>query len=210
VAAQLAIALLALLLCSAARAGDIVALVQDGNGKPVEDAVIYVNEAAGNFHAPEKPVIMDQIDKEFVSRVLAVLVGTKVRFPNKDQIHHHVYSFSKAKKFEVPLYKGETADAVVMDKVGVVKLGCNIHDWMQGFIFVSDNPYFAKTGKDGRATIEGVPAGTYEVGVWSERLKGSPDATLQKASIGKQTAKLQFRPNLKPPVKSTRPAVSKY
>lgn len=204
------LAVAALLAPSSVLAGDIVALVQDGAGKPVADAVVFVYSAEGKFAPPEKAVPMDQIDKEFVPHVLPVLAGAKVSFPNKDQIHHHIYSFSKAKKFEVPLYKGESPDPVVMDKPGVVKLGCNIHDWMLGYVFVADNPYFAKTGGDGRATIESVPNGSYEVAVWSERLKGSIDDTKQKAEVGKQAARLQFKPSLGPARKSARPAVSNY
>jgi hypothetical protein len=64
--------------------------------------------------------------------VLPIAVGTEVRFPNHDQIHHHVYSFSRVKSFDLPLWKGEEAPPVLFDAPGVVKVGCNIHDWMMG------------------------------------------------------------------------------
>jgi hypothetical protein len=114
---------------------------------------------------------MDQHDKTFVPLVLAVPVGTAVSFPNRDNIRHHVYSFSRAKRFELPLYIGTPAAPVVFDRPGVVVLGCNIHDWMVGYIYVADTPYVAKTAEDGRARLAELPPGTYEVRVWHPRMR---------------------------------------
>ncbi len=77
-----------------------------------------------------------------------------VQFPNKDNIRHHVYSFSAARKFELPLYSGTPAQPVLFDKVGVVKLGCNIHDWMIGYIYVTETPYFGKSNAEGRVDMD--------------------------------------------------------
>lgn len=85
--------------------------------------------------------------------MLPVYVGTRVTFPNRDNIRHHVYSFSSAKKFELPLYIGTPAAPVVFDKPGVVALGCNIHDWMLAYIYVLTTPHFAKTAADGKARL---------------------------------------------------------
>ena len=100
--------------------------------------------------ADARTAVMDQVNKEFVPHVLPVAVGTEVSFPNHDQIHHHVYSFSRTKTFEIPLYKGEAAPPVRFDQVGAVKLGCNIHDWMSGVILVVPTPYFAMTDEQRR------------------------------------------------------------
>ncbi len=196
---------------SSARAGEIAASVADTAGKPVAEAVVFVYEIPGGaFPPPAEPAVMDQINKEFVPRVLPILAGTKVRFPNKDNTHHHIYSFSKAKKFEVPLFKDEPADPVEMEKPGVIKLGCNIHDWMLGYILVLDNPYFARTGADGKAALAGIPEGEYELAVWSERLKGPVEATRQKVKVGAGAAKAAFKPSLGPARKAKRAAVGDY
>ncbi len=100
----------------------------------------------------DRSATLDQVDKTFVPGLLPIVVGTKVRFPNHDQIQHHVYSFSRTKTFELPLYKGEDAAPVLFDKVGVVKVGCNIHDWMSAIILVLPTPWFARTGADGTFT----------------------------------------------------------
>ena len=91
---------------------------------------------------PEKPgrEIVDQINLEFVPHVKPVVVGSPVYFPNKDDVRHHVYSFSPAKRFELPLYSGTPAAPVVFDRPGIVAIGCNIHDWMLGYIYVAETP----------------------------------------------------------------------
>ena len=90
--------------------------------------------------------IVDQINLEFVPHVKPVVVGSPVYFPNKDDVRHHVYSFSPAKRFELPLYSGTPAAPVVFDRPGIVAIGCNIHDWMLGYIYVAETPYLAAHG----------------------------------------------------------------
>src|SRR5262245_51260503 len=152
--------------------------VLNNAGRPVPDAVVYVREVKGEaFTPPAEPYVMDQIDQQFSPHILPILVGGRVRFPNQDDIHHSLFSFSPAKTFELPLYKGEPADPVAFEKPGVVKLGCNIHDWMSGVILVLSNPYFAVTGEDGSAGLPVPKAGRYELEVFHEGLKGQARQT---------------------------------
>jgi len=158
--------------------GPVEATVADEKGKPVEDAVVSLMPLGTAPAAPAPPTaIMDQHDKEFVPYVLPVYLGTRVTFPNRDNIRHHVYSFSSAKKFELPLYIGTPAAPVVFDKPGVVALGCNIHDWMLAYIYVLTTPFFAKTAADGKARLEGLAPGAYEARVWHPRLRGETEKT---------------------------------
>ena len=151
----------------AAQAGDIHTLVRDKAGKEVADAVVVAlpayKTAKSASSANVATVIVDQVKKEFIPYVLPIQIGTAVNFPNKDNIRHHVYSFSPAKTFELPLYTGTPAAPVVFDKAGPVVLGCNIHDWMISYIYVSESPYFAKTGADGKAALIDLPPGKYTV-----------------------------------------------
>jgi hypothetical protein len=89
-----------------------------------------------------------------------------VSFPNSDDIHHDVYSFSAPKPFELPLYKGTPTQPLIFDKPGVVVLGCNIHDWMLGYIDVVPTPWFVKSDASGQAELTGVPAGKYRLVLW--------------------------------------------
>ena len=87
------------------------------------------------------------MEREFVPFVTVVQTGTVVTFPNRDPILHHVYSFSPAKQFEIKLYTGKSPTEIVFDKAGVVTLGCNIHDHMIAYVYVSDSPWTAMTGR---------------------------------------------------------------
>lgn len=141
--------------------------VRDASGKPVADAVVYAMSAAGPLEARgAKPVEIQQVDREFAPYVSALQTGTPVIFPNRDPIQHHVYSFSPAKVFEIKLYSGKPPGAIVFDKPGVVALGCNVHDWMIGYILVVSTPHFATTGAAGTARLRDLPAGGYELRVW--------------------------------------------
>jgi plastocyanin len=183
-------------------AGSLEVIVKDDKGGPGSDAVAYAVGAASA--APKKHAVVDQRDKQFVPYVTAIQVGTAVSFPNSDNIRHHVYSFSPAKKFELPLYSGVPAQPVVFDKVGFVTLGCNIHDWMIAYVAVLPTPYFQVTRQDGRALLKDLPAGQYTVQVWHPGLKGQPEAFAQRVDVGGGTKSLQFTLPLKHDVRAKR------
>ncbi len=171
----------ALLVAFAAHAqtAKIAARVIDDQGQPVADAIVVAVPAEGGVRVPSRSheAVVDQVNQEFTPKVTAIVVGTAVRFPNHDNIRHQVYSFSPAKRFELPLYAGVPAEAVVFDKPGVVVLGCNIHDWMIGYVYVSESPYFAKTQADGTALIAELPPRAYAVRIWHPQLDASEEST---------------------------------
>ena len=167
-----AAALCALLwLTGAASAGSLRVQVLDSAGKPLEGAVVsLVSDAARRAVRPLPEQEISQENKQFVPAVRVVTVGTLVRFPNRDSVRHHVYSFSPAKKFEIKLYAGTPAAPVRFDQPGVAVLGCNIHDQMLGWVVVLDTPYFAQTDAQGQALLEGMPAGAHQLRAWHARL----------------------------------------
>jgi len=141
--------------------------VIDAQGRPIAGAVLSV---AGQAQRKPAPVaIMDQLDKQFVPAVLAVATGTAVSFPNSDDIRHQVYSFSPAKRFELRLYEGTPSAPVGFDQPGLVVLGCNIHDWMLGYIYVSDDPWFGVSDAQGLINLD-APAGQYPATLWHPAL----------------------------------------
>jgi plastocyanin len=142
-------------------------------------AVVSLHSAAAQAALQVGGAVMDQVNSEFEPRVLAVAVGSEISFPNSDKTRHHVYSFSPAKRFELPLYSGTTIDPVRFEQAGVVTVGCNIHDWMVGFIIVLDTPYRAVTDAQGRVRID-LPAGAYTLQVWHERLSESDAVGAQR------------------------------
>jgi plastocyanin len=181
--------------------------VVDSGGAGVANAVVFVEALPTGVAVPAGPrtAVMDQVNKQFVPHVLPVVVGTEVRFPNHDQIHHHVYSFSRTKTFEIPLYKGEAAAPVVFDKVGAVKLGCNIHDWMSAVILVLPTPFFAMTDANGEFVLHGLPAGRSTVAAWHEGSKATAEETARAVDVGADVVELDFVLPVSPP--RARPAL---
>jgi plastocyanin len=197
-------------LCSTLHAGSLDVTVKNMAGALVSDAVVYAQRSGITFAPVKKQTVIDQRNKQFIPYVTAVQVGTSVLFPNSDNIRHHVYSFSPAKKFELPLYIGVPAKPVVFDKVGFVTLGCNIHDWMIAYVAVLPTPYFQVTGKEGHALLKDLPGGQYTVEVWQPSLKGGPAKFAQHVDLAASGAKqLLFTLDLKPDFRAKRaPALS--
>ncbi len=170
------------LLCSGVEAAQAIDFqVFDNKGNFLENAVVMVTSQDGiplGANEIEK-IVIDQKDKEFAPYMTALSVGSSAVFPNNDKIRHQVYSFSEAKKFEIPLYKNAPEQPIDFDKTGVVALACNIHDWMKAYIFVSPSSLYAITDANGKTKIDNLPNGKLEVQVWHPRLKGKPESTTQ-------------------------------
>lgn len=153
--------------------GNVTINVRDASGTPLDAAVVAIygddiataNPSTGRVH------VMDQINKQFAPRVLAIRPGDRISFPNSDDIRHHVYSFSPAKTFELPLYHGISTAPIAFDVSGTVAVGCNIHDRMSAHIYVVDAPRFAVTAAGG-ASFTGLPDGRYEYVVHHRDLAG--------------------------------------
>jgi plastocyanin len=161
-------------LCSLTLGAQVAAAPLSGTveseGKALADVVVTATATAKNLKLPQTKfksvsLSLDQKSKEFIPHVLPIKTGTAVFFPNSDEIQHHVYSFSPAKRFEIKLYKGTPTKPIVFNQPGVAVLGCNIHDWMLSFVFVTDTPYFAKTDSVGHWSID-LPEGDYRVSLW--------------------------------------------
>jgi plastocyanin len=176
--------------CAAAIAGRVVG----ADGKGIAQAVVFVQVLPAGVQRPTQTqqAVMNQVHKTFVPAVLPVIVGSEVHFPNYDQIHHHVYSFSRTKSFELPLYKGEEASPVLFDKPGVVKIGCNIHDWMAAVILVVPTPFYAVTNEAGEFTVSGLPSGTFPLAAWHELSQTKVEETVQQISVETETSGVTF------------------
>ena len=153
--------------CNAAQ---LQVTVVDNRGEAVTGAVVVAIGVAAPIPKVEGIAVMDQVDKRFVPEVLIVRAGTAVSFPNSDSIAHQVYSFSDTKRFTLPLYRGRPHQPLVFDKPGIVVLGCNIHDQMIGYIYVTESPHFAMTDERGSVTLNSIPAGAVRLTMWHARL----------------------------------------
>ena len=170
--------------------GTVTGTVDVALAKYKKDAVVYLKGVKGSV-APQK-AIMDQKNLFFSPHVLAVPVGSSVDFINSDKVNHNVFAADACKKFNLGTYNPGMSKAVVFDKPCVVNLLCNVHSEISGFVVVTENPYFSVTGVDGKFTIKNVPAGTYEITAWSEKLKpqGKTMVTVAEGQVASVALKM--------------------
>ncbi|MFZ6758431.1 methylamine utilization protein [Undibacterium sp. Ji50W] len=179
-----------------AHAGLLVGYLTDKNAQSVANAVLFATPLDTPMPAKKAgdTSIVAQENYAFSPYLTVVRNGSLIRFPNKDNHEHHLKSFSPAKTFELRVNsKKEEPAPILFDKTGEVALVCHFHDWMRGFIYVVDTPYFAKTDASGSAVINNLPAGKYEVKAWAPNMLGEPmTQTVQVASDGPSNIKFQF------------------
>ncbi len=144
--------------------------VTDAGGRLAQDlgnAVVYI-EGRGPRATPGR-MDMSLDARQFRPRVVVVPVGTTVNFPNLDPFNHNVFSLNEPNAFDLGLFGRGQSESKRFTRAGVVRVFCNIHPRMTGFVIVRDNAWFAQPGADGGFTIAGVPAGTYTLHAWHER-----------------------------------------
>jgi plastocyanin len=150
------------------------------NYEEMHDFVVFIEGRVGtNLSAPTAPVqvvtarptTVLQKGAMFEPHVLPVMMGTKVEWPNHDDIYHNVFSFSESNPFDLGLYKrDDPMKSVTFTNPGRVDVFCSIHSRMNCIVLVLENPFFAATDKKGKYQILNVPAGTYKLKAWHERL----------------------------------------
>ncbi len=170
--------------------GKVAVLEKDGRvAKDLTDAVVWVEGPKARGRASSATV--DMKGKAFVPRVTVVGVGDSVAFPNPDSILHNVFSVSGENRFDLQLYKKPKSASKQFEHPGIVRIYCNIHPQMSGFVLVRDNPWWARVGQDGSFSIEGVPAGSWVLKAWHER-SGESAQNLQVPATGVTTATFQL------------------
>jgi plastocyanin len=185
---------------SAAHAGSLTVRITGGDGKPVADAVVALYPGSGQTPAPrpQGKYEVTQKDTMFHPFVSVVPVNATVSFPNLDPFKHHVYSFSPAKRFELKLFAKDQTRSVTFDKAGVIAVGCNIHDSMSAFIFVTDTVWTARTDANGQAVIRDVPAQALSLTVWHPYLSAPggqiTDTLPASAADRSKTVAIKLRP----------------
>lgn len=192
----LCFSILYLCLSGHAHAGTVAGALTDRNGQATPDAILFATPLDTPLPPAKavEPAVVAQENSAFVPYATVIRTGTSVRVPNRDPHDHHLKSFSPTKPFELRVYsKREEPAPILFDKAGDVALVCHFHNWMRGFIYVVDTPYFAKTDNHGQASLNNLPAGRYEVKAWAPYMFGSPLAqTVQVAATGSTPVKFQF------------------
>ncbi len=138
------------------------------NNKPVADAVIWL-EGPGEKLKPIRAKVI-QRDRQFMPHISVVPVGSRVEFPNMDNIYHNVFAEHKAAKFDLGMYPKGQSRSVVMDKPGITSVLCSIHSEMSAYVMVVDAVEALKTDRNGRFKTKNLPSGTYTIQVWHKTL----------------------------------------
>jgi hemoglobin len=144
----------------------------DGKAPSGLGVVMLWPERGGRKRTPKQRIV-EQRGKQFAPHVMAVPVGSTVSFPNFDPIFHNVFSLSKAKPFDLGMYKNGETREVKLDKPGIVRLGCNLHANMNAYLIVVDAPHYVVVGNDGNFSFKSLAPGKYKVQAWNEQ-SGEP------------------------------------
>jgi len=186
------------MLTSIACAAPVTVQVSDASGQPLADTAVYAEPASGHLAAKAvRTAEIEQRARKFSPLVTVVQTGTEISFPNNDTVRHHVYSFSPAKIFDIKLYSGVPGKPILFDKPGTVVIGCNIHDQMVAYIQVVSTPYFAKTDATGKATLDGLVPGKYNLKAWHFNLPAGTRIPEQPLDFSGADTTATFKLNVK-------------
>jgi hypothetical protein len=166
-----------------------------GRGGGIENAVVTItNISKGVPLKPEKDVKFDQRGCEYLPRVVAFPAGSSLRIINSDGILHSIHTESSINPVVDMAQPGfKKIISVAIEKPEVIKVTCDAHNWMEGWWYVVGNPYYAVTGANGHFTIGNVPAGTYTLKVWQEKLGVETRSVTVKPGAA-ATVNLSFKP----------------
>lgn len=173
------------------------------DGRPQPGMVVTAHPTTGPSRpAPPVAAVMDQMNRTFEPDLLVIPVSSEVTFPNSDTVSHQIYSFSPAKRFQLPLYRGKPYPPTRFDQAGLVTLGCNIHDEMLAYVFVTDAPFFGRTASNGVWSAD-VPNGRYRVSIWHPRIRDEDKELQGDVTIADADGKLTL--HLKRPLQPAPP-----
>lgn len=177
----------------------VTVTISDLDQQTVANVVVWLTplQALENKARTNQSFTMSQKDRQFTPHVLVVEQNAEVEFPNLDSIMHHVYSFSKSKTFELKLYREQPQAPITFDQAGVVELGCNIHDWMLGYIVVVDSPFYGITNEQGQFSFD-VPAGEYTLTVWHEGFGDISSTESQTVTVSDTDFNYQLKQKVTP------------
>jgi plastocyanin len=173
--------------CGKSAKTDQSLVVNNGN---LVNAVVTITDIKKGKKIELKKVTLDQNGCEYHPHVLAFPAGSTVEIVNPDGILHNIHSYSKVNSaFNQAQPKFKKTLDVKIDKPEVIEVKCDVHGWMEGWLVATETPYFAVTDSSGTFKLTDVPAGTYTVEVWQEKLGKSTQKVTVKA---KEDAKVNF------------------
>ena len=169
-----------------------------GEGNTVANIFVKITKGLPekDWPTPKEPVVLDQKGCLYTPHVVGIMVNQPLRILNSDGILHNVHAMPKVNKsfnIAMPASRTETMETFTKTE-GFFTIKCDVHPWMKAYIQVLDNPFFDVTEKDGKFAIKDLPAGTYEVEIWHEKL-GTQTSSVTVG--GDETKSVDFK--LSPP-----------
>ena len=144
-----------------------------GSDRGIKNAVVFLRAVAGgkSLSLPASSPVIDQLDCIYTPHVLLVPAGATVDIKNSDGILHNIHTYSeKNPAFNTAQPKFKTVISKTFTQPEIIRVTCDVHDWMTAWIVVQDHPYYALTDTTGAFRLGDVPAGEYELKVWHEEL----------------------------------------
>ena len=145
-----------------------------GDGNTLANIMVRVKSGlpSGSWPTPSEAAVMDQKGCKYVPHVFAVMANQPIKILNSDGIMHNVHALPKVnREFNKPMPGAVTETSTTFDKAeDIFEMKCDVHPWMRSYVAVYDHPYFAVTQENGQFSITGLPAGTYQIEAWHERL----------------------------------------
>ncbi|MBL4942159.1 MAG: hypothetical protein JKY81_10905 [Colwellia sp.] len=158
--------------------------VNGKTGQALANMVVYLEPLDGQILTrSSKEVVVAQLGKSFTPYLSVSQVNSKVSFVNQDDITHHIYSVDSNNKFSFRIRAGQTNASETFGHVADVAMGCNIHDWMSGYLLIVNTPYFGKTDTQGQVSFNIAQQGKYNVVIWHPQLKNDNNRLSKTASI---------------------------
>src|SRR3989339_624106 len=155
-------------------------LVINGESKGVKNVVVSLVDIAAGKKIEAVTAVLDQKECLFTPHVIAIPVGSSVDLLNSDNVMHNLHSWSIKNPAFNEGVSGGGKMTKKFDLAEIAKITCDVHKWMSSFIVIKANPYFAVTNENGQFKIENVPAGTYKIEAWQEKLgKKAGDVTVK-------------------------------
>jgi len=172
--------------CGSSHSGPVYSenfkMAKDGS---MAEALVYLKDVSYNGGVPSEPAVLDQKGCIYMPHVFGMVAGQELLIKNSDATLHNIHSMPKVNKefnFAMPKVVKEKKSTFSLSEPDPFYIKCDVHPWMKTWVLVSDHPFFAVTDENGNFSIEGIPAGTYEVVCWQEKF-GKRTIT-KKVTIG--------------------------
>jgi len=168
----------------------ITVKVKSHTNIPLTDIIVYLQPLEGQvLPLTNNNIVIAQRNKSFAPYVSVSQSSQPIEFVNQDDITHHIYSAGGKDKFSFKIRAGEKSIKADIKQNAEIAMGCNIHDWMSGYLLVLNTPYFAKTNVQGSASFNVEIKGKYQLVIWHPQLVANNNRMSQTINIEKKTQK---------------------